>query len=90
MTASYSGTVLLHKRKYKFSSLKRFLFLTQSTAQGNLVCWYENKKDPLLMLRPVKVEMVWRKPRIFIFRDLLSPVEAKQIKDIATPKVSCH
>ena len=42
------------------------------------------------MLRPVKVEMVWRKPRIFIFRDLLSPVEAKQIKDVATPKVSYH
>lgn len=42
------------------------------------------------MLRPVKVEMVWRKPRIFIFRDLLSPEEAKQIKDIATPKVSYH
>ena len=42
------------------------------------------------MLRPVKIEMVWRKPRIFIFRDLLSPVEAKQVKDIATPKVSCH
>ena len=42
------------------------------------------------MLRPVKVEMVWRKPRIFIFRDLLSPVEAKQIKDIATPKVRYH
>ena len=42
------------------------------------------------MLRPVKVEMVFRKPRIFIFRDLLSPVEAKQIKDIATPKVSYH
>ena len=42
------------------------------------------------MLRPVKVEMVWRKPRILIFRDLLSPVEAKQIKDIATPKVSYH
>ena len=42
------------------------------------------------MLRPVKIEMVWRKPRIFIFRDLLSSVEAKQIKDIATPKVSYH
>ena len=39
------------------------------------------------MIRPIKVEMVWRKPRIFIFRDLLSTAEANRIKEVATPRV---
>jgi len=60
---------------------------SQGTPQGNLICWYEGRKNPLLMLRPIKVEMVWRKPRIVIFRDLVSPSEAKQIKDVATPRL---
>ncbi|KAL9962659.1 hypothetical protein ACROYT_G031780 [Oculina patagonica] len=60
---------------------------SKSTPQGNLICWYHGRKNPLLMIRPVKVEMVWRKPRIFIFRDLLSTAEANRIKEIATPRL---
>ena len=39
------------------------------------------------MLRPVKAEMVWRRPRLLIFRDLLSTAEANRIKEVATPRV---
>ena len=31
--------------------------------------------------------MVWRKPELLIFRNLLSTKEAERIKEIATPKV---
>lgn len=60
---------------------------SKSTPQGNLFCWYDGKKNPLLMIRPVKVEMVWRRPRLFIFRDLLSTAEANRIKEVATPRL---
>lgn len=60
---------------------------SQSTPQGDLQCWYHGKKSPLLVLRPIKVEMVWRKPELLIFRNLLSTKEAERIKEIATPKL---
>ena len=31
--------------------------------------------------------MIWRKPELLIFRDLLSTKEAERIKEIATPMV---
>ena len=52
------------------------------------MCWYHGKSNPLLKIRPIKVEMVFRKPRIFMFRGLVSPAEATRIKEIATPKVT--
>ena len=64
-------------------------FATQGTPQGNLICWYHGLRDPLLMFRPIKVEMVWRKPRILIFRDLVSSIEAERIKAVAKPMVCC-
>ncbi|XP_068706058.1 prolyl 4-hydroxylase subunit alpha-1-like [Montipora foliosa] len=60
---------------------------SQSTPQGNLICWYQGRKNPMLLLRPIKVEMVWRKPRLFVFRDFVSSREAEQIKAVATPKL---
>ena len=51
-----------------------------------MLCWYYN--DPLrLKIKPAKIERVFVKPEIFLFRGILSDVEMEVIKELAAPRV---
>lgn len=39
------------------------------------------------MIQPVKVEIVYPDPKIYVFRDFLSEVEMERLKELAAPKV---
>lgn len=51
-----------------------------------LVCFYfTNRRKPRLLLRPAKVEVVYPRPKIFVFRDLLSEREMARLRELAQP-----
>ena len=53
-----------------------------------LLCFYfTNRGKPRLILRPVKVEVVFPRPRIVVFRDLLSEQEMARLRELAQPLV---
>ena len=52
-----------------------------------LVCYYLDRKNPRLILKPAKVEQINKNPEIVIFHDAISHLEAKKLKDIALPKL---
>ena len=53
-----------------------------------LVCFYfTNGRKPRLFLRPAKVEVVYPRPKIFVFRDLLSESEMARLRELAQPLV---
>ena len=51
-----------------------------------MLCWYNND-PPRLKIRPAKIERVFVKPEIFLFRGILSDVEMEVIKELAAPRV---
>ncbi|KAH9403931.1 hypothetical protein TYRP_014443 [Tyrophagus putrescentiae] len=51
-----------------------------------LTCYYwNNHQHPLLLLRPVKVEMYNRSPFIVMYHELISEKEINTLKEMATP-----
>ena len=50
-------------------------------------CWYK-QNNPVLMLKPQKVERIWANPEIFHFHDILTDEQVELIKEHATPIVS--
>ena len=42
------------------------------------------------MIRPVKVEVLYPDPKIYVFRDILNDHEIDRLKELATPKVSTY
>ena len=55
----------------------------------DLVCYYfNNKRNPRLILRPAKLEVVFLKPKIYIFRGIIYDEEMDRLKELAGPKVS--
>ncbi|XP_065651339.1 prolyl 4-hydroxylase subunit alpha-1 isoform X1 [Hydra vulgaris] len=52
--------------------------------QAKMKCWY-SAKDPVLKLKPQKVERVWVDPEIFILRDIISEKQINLIKEVASP-----
>ena len=60
-----------------------------SSDHHKLVCYYfDNKNDPRLVLQPVKVEVLYPDPKIYVLRDFISEVEMARLKELAAPKVS--
>lgn len=47
-------------------------------------CWYKTS-DPVLILKPQKVERIWASPEIFMLRDILDESQVEQIKKNAYP-----
>ena len=39
------------------------------------------------MLSPIKTELVFLKPKLYVFHDLLSEAEMDRLKELAEPKV---
>lgn len=54
--------------------------------ESKMICWYYNG-PPRLKIRPAKVERVFVKPEILIFRDILTETEMDKIKELASPRV---
>ncbi|CAB3982436.1 Prolyl 4-hydroxylase subunit alpha-2 [Paramuricea clavata] len=54
---------------------------------NKLKCSYFNK-DPLLRIKPARMERVWEKPPIYIFRDFASKKEIEDLKAISGPQLS--
>lgn len=54
-----------------------------------MLCWYKTN-DPILILKPQKVERIWANPEIFQFRDILTDHQVELIKEHAYPIVSCY
>ena len=53
-----------------------------------LVCfYYDNDRNPRLILRPQKVEVAFPEPKIYIFRDSITEKEMSRLKDLARPMV---
>ena len=50
-------------------------------------CWYRHG-DPLLVIKPAKVERVWFNPEVFMIRDAVSDRQIEFIKETANAKVS--
>lgn len=51
-----------------------------------MTCWYYNDA-PRLKIKPAKVERVFVKPEIIIFRGILAESEMNTIKELASPRV---
>lgn len=57
---------------------------------SKLTCYYENNKNPYLLLAPFKVEEAYKQPNILIFHDVISDNEIATVKRLAHPRVSPH
>lgn len=69
----------------KYEKLCRGETRTPTTKQHHhLKCWYRFQ-NPLLRLKPQKVERLWVNPEIFLFHDILTDMQANWIKDTAYP-----
>ena len=63
--------------------------LQPSSQHHKLVCYYfDNNRNPRLVIRPAKVEVLYPDPKIYVLRELLSDVEMDRLKELAAPKVS--
>lgn len=53
----------------------------------NLKCRNYHGGDPYLRIRPVKEELVYEDPKIWIYYDIISDKELDVVKKLARPKV---
>lgn len=49
--------------------------------------YHDGKRNPHLLLKPVKEEDEWDSPHIVRYLDLLSDEEIEKIKELAKPRV---
>lgn len=54
--------------------------------ESKMICWYYNDASRL-KIKPAKLERVFLKPEIIIFRDVLSDAEMNTIKELASPRL---
>lgn len=57
--------------------------------QSRLFCrYYDNNRNPSLLLAPVKQQDEWDRPYIVRYLDIISDAEIERIKQLAKPRVS--
>ncbi|CAI7999257.1 Prolyl 4-hydroxylase subunit alpha-2 [Geodia barretti] len=72
----------------RYQSLCRGPWPLPKEYDSELTCfYYDNHRTPSLVIRPVKVEVVFHKPRIFMLRGILSEREMDRLKELAGPIV---
>ena len=64
------------------------LFLQKHNNTRFLKCRYQNYGHPLLMIAPAKEEVIFDRPKLIMFREMLTDKEMKIIKGMAAPRVS--
>uniref|UniRef100_A0A671M8D9 procollagen-proline 4-dioxygenase n=1 Tax=Sinocyclocheilus anshuiensis TaxID=1608454 RepID=A0A671M8D9_9TELE len=56
--------------------------------QSRLFCrYFDNNRNPQLLLAPVKQEDEWDRPRIVRYHDIISDSEIKTVKEMAKPRL---
>lgn len=65
-----------------------FSFLKNEYLLAQLKCWYDARRQPYLVLMPIKIEQSSIDPAIYIFHDVLSDDEIETIKELAKPMVT--
>lgn len=50
-------------------------------------CWYK-RDDPLLVLKPQRIERIWADPEIFMLRGVITEKQINELKNNAYPIVS--
>ena len=56
---------------------------------NHLKCFYTTgRQHPQLVLKPVQTEVVYIRPTVLLYRNILSDTEMNLLKKLATPKVS--
>jgi hypothetical protein len=53
----------------------------------NMKCRYNQGGNPYLRISPVKEELIFEKPKILIYHDIISDKEIEIVKRLARPKV---
>jgi prolyl 4-hydroxylase len=70
----------------RYESLCREPWPIPKEYHSQLTCfYYDNKQTPVLVIQPVKVEVVFHKPRLYVLRDILSEREMARLKELAGP-----
>ena len=54
---------------------------------AQLKCWYDSRRQPYLLLMPVRVEQHSIEPAIYTFHNVISDSEIETIKELAKPMV---
>ena len=68
------------------SSISCLRSLQSQAEQDKLTCYYFNE-DPLLLIKPVKIEMASLKPDIYLLHDIIRDSDIEFIKVLAGPRV---
>ncbi len=56
--------------------------------ERKLTCYYYSSgNNPRLIIQPVKVEVVYLNPNIYMLRDILSEREMERLKELGGPAV---
>ena len=87
----FTSTYCMKHRLYYQIDKAQYLFVFCSQEKQNvskLVCSYYTK-HPLLRISPAKIEQVFEKPPIYIFREFASEADMEDLKHISGPKVRC-
>ena len=65
-----------------------FNFLQPPEQHKKYICFfYNNHRNPRLLLRPAKIEIANLKPRVWMLRSVLTESEMNRLKELAGPKV---
>ncbi|KRZ08256.1 Prolyl 4-hydroxylase subunit alpha-2 [Trichinella zimbabwensis] len=70
-----------------FEALCRGEYLLTEKQRSHLYCYYK-RDTPFLILAPIKVEVMHWKPKIVIFRQVISANEIAVLKTLAYPRLS--
>ena len=80
------------QRYFSISSVHSETFSSWSSPQSQaeldkLTCYYYNR-HPLLVIKPVKIELASFNPHIYLLHDIIRDDDIEFIKDLAAPRVS--
>jgi len=73
---------------FNFAALCRGEEMRAQALISSLSCWFDSRNEPWLMLQPVRVELVHRQPDIWLFHDVISGWELKDIMETAKPHLA--
>ena len=65
------------------------LFIQPSKDHHKLTCYYYDAgRNPRLIIRPAKVEVVYPDPKLYVLREVISKAEMARLRELAAPIVS--
>ena len=65
------------------------MFIQPAKDHHKLICYYYDAgRNPRLVIRPVKVEVMYPDPKIYVLREVISEKEMARLRELAAPIVS--